>query len=70
MPEEFVPALLTDKLRELNASLGIPASLSAVGVTEDKFDAMADDAMKSGNILVNPRSSTKKDILDLYHKAL
>ena len=70
MPEEFVPAMLTDKLRELNASLGIPASLSAVGVTEDKFDAMADDAMKSGNILVNPRSSGKRDILDLYHKAL
>ena len=31
---------------------------------------MADDAMKSGNILVNPRSSVKKDILDLYYKAL
>ena len=70
MPEEFVPEMLTDKLRELNASLGIPASLSEVGVTEDKFDAMADDAMKSGNILVNPRSSVKKDILDLYRKAL
>ena len=31
---------------------------------------MADDAMKSGNILVNPRSSGKRDILDLYYKAL
>ena len=39
-------------------------------VTADKFDAMADDAMKSGNIAVNPRSTTKKDVLFLYEKAL
>ena len=32
--------------------------------------AMADDAMKSGNIAVNPRSSRKQDIVELYHKAL
>lgn len=28
------------------------------------------DAMKSGNIAVNPRASAKRDILDLYRKAL
>ena len=37
---------------------------------ESKIDAMADDAMKSGNIAVNPRSSRKQDIVELYHKAL
>jgi alcohol dehydrogenase len=31
---------------------------------------MADDAMKSGNIAVNPRSSRKQDIVKLYYKAL
>lgn len=67
--EKFTPSMLTDLLRELNEKLGIPASLSGVGVTEDKFDAMADDAMKSGNILVNPRSTAKKDILTLYRQA-
>ena len=41
-----------------------------MGVTEDKFDAMAEDAMKSGNIAVNPRSTTKEDVLMLYKKAL
>lgn len=69
MAEEFVPSMLVEKLKELNAMLGIPACLREVGVTEDAFDAMAEDAMKSGNILVNPRSSKKQDILDLYHKA-
>ena len=33
-------------------------------------DAMADDAMKSGNIAVNPRASQKRDIVKLYHKAI
>ena len=67
--DEFESMMLVELLEELNEQLGIPASLSEVGVTEDKFDAMADDAMKSGNIAVNPRSTTKKDVLALYQKA-
>lgn len=67
--EDFAPEMLALEIRKLNANLGIPKSLKEVGVTEDKFDAMADDAMKSGNILVNPRKSTKKDIIGLYEKA-
>lgn len=68
--DAFGPSMLVELLKTLNAQLGIPASLGSVGVTADKFDAMADDAMKSGNIAVNPRSTTKKDILSLYAKAL
>ena len=40
------------------------------GVTEDKIPLMAEDAMKSGNIAVNPRSSVIGDIITLYRKAL
>lgn len=68
--DEFVPEMLVEELKDLNESLGIPSCLSAVGVTEDKITAMAVDAMKSGNIAVNPRSSTQKDIEALYRKAL
>ena len=67
---EFESVMLVDLLTELNEQLGIPGSLGEVGVTADKFDAMADDAMKSGNIMVNPRRSTKKDIVALYKKAM
>ena len=67
--EEFETEMLVSLLTEMNEQLGIPASLSEVGVTEDKFDAMAEDAMKSGNIAVNPRSTTKQDVLSLYRKA-
>lgn len=67
---EFEPYMLVELLEDLNSSLGIPAGLAEAGVTGDKFDAMAEDAMKSGNIAVNPRSTTKKDVLMLYQKAL
>lgn len=47
--------MLVEELRHLNEQLGIPATLSEVGVTADKIPAMAEDAMKSGNIPANPR---------------
>ena len=67
---DFVPEMLVDEASELLKDLGIPSRLSDVGVTEDKIPQMAADAMKSGNILANPRQSTQKDIEMLYHKAL
>lgn len=68
--KDFVPTMLTDEIRKLNKSLGIPEKLSDVGVTEDKIELMAQDAMKSGNILVNPRQTGLKDVIELYRKAL
>ena len=84
--DEFEPLMLVDAIRELNEDIGIPQDLTtAIRQTakrkdpakevsdeeiESKIDAMADDAMKSGNIAVNPRSSRKQDIVELYHKAL
>lgn len=80
--EDFEPMMLVDAIKSLNEEIGIPNDLrtainqasknGAVRVEEieSKINAMADDAMKSGNIAVNPRSSRKEDIVALYHKAL
>jgi alcohol dehydrogenase len=68
--EDFKPEMLVEEIKKLNADLGIPASLSEVGVTEDLIPAMAEDAMKSGNIPANPRQTNVKDIIELYKKAL
>ena len=67
--DSFTPEMLAAEIRVLNDELGIPSSLSEVGVDSSLFDKMADDAMKSGNILVNPRPTTKKDVLALYTQA-
>lgn len=80
--EEFEPLMLVDAIRELCEAIGIPANLTeainnasktgpvSVEEIESKIEAMAVDAMKSGNIAVNPRSSRQCDIEMLYRKAL
>lgn len=68
--ENFHTDMLVEEIRRLNDDLGIPKHLSDVGVTADKIPAMAADAMKAGNIPANPRQSTERDIIALYHKAL
>lgn len=61
--------MLVEEVKKLNKQLGIPENLRSVGVTEDKIEAMAIDAMKSANVLVNPRQTGLKDIIELYKKA-
>ncbi|KNZ40419.1 iron-containing alcohol dehydrogenase [Acetobacterium bakii] len=68
--DDFTTQTLVDEIRKLTQDLGIPKTLSEVGVTPEMIPAMAVDAMKSGNILINPRSTTQKDIEDLYQQAL
>lgn len=80
--DDFEPMMLVDAIHSLCADIGIPENLtiainqaSKTGeVTreeiESKIEAMAVDAMKSGNIAVNPRSSRQCDIEILYKKAL
>lgn len=65
----FKPEMLVEEVKKLNQQLGIPENLRAVGVTEDKIPAMAADAMKAANVLVNPRETNLKEIIELYKKA-
>jgi alcohol dehydrogenase len=57
-------------VRHLAADVGIPASLRAVGVTDDAIPQMAADAMTSGNVAINPRPTTLEDLTRLYHQAM
>ena len=78
--DEFEPLMLVDAIRELNEDIGIPENLTTAirqaakgrevsdEEIESRIDAMADDAMKSGNIAVNPRSSQKRDIENFITK--
>lgn len=65
----FTPDMLATEIRMLNYELGILPTLSDIGITSDKFEQVADDAMKSGNIQCNPQFTMKNDILKLYEQA-
>ena len=67
---EFSKGMLEQAVRELNTQVGIPAKLSDAGVTDEYFAQMTEDAMKSGNIAINPQKTVREDILALYREAL
>ena len=56
-------------VRRLSHDVGIPERLRDVGVTREGIPRMAEDAMKSGNILVNPRATNYNDIVALFETA-
>ncbi len=68
--DDFTPNMLIEEIKKLNKQLGIPESLSEVEVTADKIEDMARDAMKAGNVLVNPRQTTLTDMVELFEKAM
>ena len=56
-------------VKDLSKDLDIPGNLKVLGVRRKGFRAMTDDAMKSGNLPVNPRKTTHEDIRGLFKQA-
>ena len=56
---------LAEALRELNARLGLPRGLAAMGVTEDLFERVIDGAMADHCHKTNPRPATREDYREM-----
>jgi 4-hydroxybutyrate dehydrogenase len=54
----------------LNASIGLPSSLHAMGVTDDVIPRMVAGAMKDHSTATNPRPVTGADFEELFRQAL
>lgn len=70
MDEEATPEGAVKAVRKLNRDLGIPEKLSDFGVKSDAISGMTKDAMKSGNVLANPRQTGSAEIEALYQLAI
>ena len=55
-----------EAVEALERDVEIPERLTEVGVKVEQIPILAEDAMKSGNIKVNPRKTTLNDVIDLY----
>jgi alcohol dehydrogenase len=55
---------------DLLRDVGAPTSLGDFGVVENDLEAIAAEAYKSGNIEVNPRSSTVADLVAILRECL
>ncbi|MCK6205251.1 iron-containing alcohol dehydrogenase [Bacillus infantis] len=53
---------VVERILLLNEELAIPKTTKELGVDLSKLDVLIRDSMRSGNILVNPRVTTKEDI--------
>jgi alcohol dehydrogenase class IV len=62
-------AVAVDAVRELSRDVSIPERLRDLGVTRDAIPAMAADAMKSGNVAVNPRLTKYEEMVGLFEQA-
>jgi alcohol dehydrogenase class IV len=57
---------LEDYIANLNQRLGLPISLSAMGVTRDMLPQMIEGAFKDHSTATNPRSLNKEDFVYLF----
>lgn len=52
-------------VKELIRDIGLPKNLKSVGVKREDFDRISQEAMKSGNLAVNPRICKKEDLISI-----
>lgn len=56
-------------IRQLSEQVGIPKDLRSLGVKEEDFEIMAENAMKDVCQLTNPRKATKEQVIGIYKAA-
>jgi 4-hydroxybutyrate dehydrogenase len=61
---------LASHIEKLNASIGLPSSLQAMGVTDELIPRMVDGAMKDHSTATNPRPVTRADFEAMFRQAL
>jgi alcohol dehydrogenase class IV len=61
---------VADAIQALNARLGLPSGLKAMGVTEDILPQMAEHAVKDHCNGTNPRKAAVADYLGLFQAAM
>jgi len=58
-----------DAVTRLSKLLGIPQKLRELNISKDSFEKIAEFALNDGNIGFNPRTVTKKQVIDILNKA-
>ncbi len=70
MTQEEYRAAAVEAVKKLSTDVGIPATLTEVGVKEEDLDMLAQQAMDDACRPGNPKEPTKEDIIALYKSML
>jgi alcohol dehydrogenase len=57
-------------VRELASDIGIPKDLSGYGIREEHIRPVVEEAMRSGNVAVNPRRTCAEDLTRILRQTL
>ena len=66
---EVAALAAVEAVEALGSDVGAPARMSDVGVTHEMIGRMADDAMASAHLKVNPRGVSREDVVEVYEGA-
>ncbi|MGI5817455.1 MAG: iron-containing alcohol dehydrogenase family protein [Armatimonadota bacterium] len=67
---EQAAAAAPEAVAALAQRVGAPTAMSEVGVKADAIERMADDAMQSAHVHVNPREISREDVVAVYEAAM
>ncbi|MDN4525918.1 iron-containing alcohol dehydrogenase [Fictibacillus fluitans] len=69
MPVKEAAELAIQAIIKLNDALNIPSNIKDLNVSLDELPKLVEDSMRSGNVLINPRLTSSKDIEEIIENA-
>jgi len=62
--------LAVEAVEKLSVDIGIPRGLAQCGLRSNHIQRVVDEAMKSGNVAVNPRRTTREELAGILEQSL
>jgi alcohol dehydrogenase len=59
-----------EAVEKLSVDIGIPSGLAQCGLRSSDIQRVVDEAMKSGNVAVNPRATTREELAGVLEQSL
>jgi len=59
-----------EAIKKLNMDIGMRVGLKDFGVKEESLRLIAEEGIMSGNVAVNPRKATVKDLIEISINAM
>ncbi|MDF4667479.1 iron-containing alcohol dehydrogenase, partial [Vibrio parahaemolyticus] len=70
MSDEQGAKACIEEIRKMAKDVGIPAGLKELGVKEEDFKTLAENALKDACAITNPVQGSESDVIELFRKAM
>ncbi|MBI6542852.1 L-threonine dehydrogenase [Proteus vulgaris] len=70
MSDEQGAKACIEEIRKMAKDVGIPAGLKELGVKEEDFKTLAENAMKDACAITNPVQGSESDVIELFRQAM